>query len=536
MIQNLRATALLGTSREPVPSIATDSELDPLLAALAGEDRERRLLLTAGTLAVWQRAGHAPVSVAAPEPAPADTLPGCSDEAAALIKRLLRPVQRPPGRQILPGVGLPTIQPGLPVEHEDLLPEALGLLRRRNERLRYHLLPDLLAARTPELRGALRPVLGERGPWLAGFKPTWVWAAGALPDYADWLWERGKPEFRRDLLELERRIDPAGARARLATRLATDRADVRLTLLSALETGLSADDEPLLESVLDLGGAAVRRKAAQLLALLPGSACAERMRARADTMLRWAPRAWGRGRIEIEVPTELDPAWRREGLERGPQLPGIDTPADWLLHTIGLVPTRHWETSFELPLEVLLDRLEGERIPDVLEGWTHAAVLHGERAAYPVLWDAWWERRHIPPRSTNLLAAVWSELAGGMDPPALGRRLASLLADPPRPDGTCGAVLAAVPWPWPEEVVDAALRLLGDLARGEGATGGVPDPRVYALLPVARGLPAGAIGRALEVLSAAPLDDALPSWLRDMLDVATHRLELRQQIIAAMKQ
>jgi Family of unknown function (DUF5691) len=536
MMEDLRATALLGTSREPFPELETGSEIDALLASIDDDDRERGLLLTAGALSVWQRAGYQPVSSPEPTRAPADTLPGCTVEFADLLIRLLRGVDQQTALRGTLGMGTRSGQTGLSGEHADLLPEALVLLRERGLRLRYYLLPDLLPARTGELRTALRAVMGERGRWLAGFNPTWAWAADTLPDYSDWLWQNGKTEYRVDLLEVHRRLDPAGARERLEMRFSSDRPEARLRLLDALETGLSLDDEPFLERVLDLGSPAVRRRAAQLLATLPQSAVAQRMRDRADAMLVWKVRRASRHRLQIAVPASLDPAWEREGVEADGYPPGNDPPGYWMMQTVGLVPVRHWIDRFGVPLEVLIAGLEGDRAPEVLEAWTHAAVLHGECDLLPAVWDAWWDRRNRPVHSTYLLADLWSELAGAIEPAERGERLARLLADPPEPEATCGRVLEQVQWPWPEVLGDAFLEVLRAMVRQLSAGEAPPKAWIYALGPGARGIPASYIEPALAVLSSLPSIDSAPDGMMDMLDVVTQKLQIRRQFIEELKQ
>ena len=385
------------------------------------------------------------------------------------------------------------------------------------------------AARTEELRAALRPVIGERGRWLAGFNPTWVWAADPLSADAELLWQTGKTEYRVDLLEAQRRVDPAGARVRLEARFSADRPEARLSLLEALETGLSLDDEPFLERVLDTGTPAVRLRATQLLAKLPQSACAIRLRERADTMLERTKGTLGRHRVRVTLPTGLDPTWQHEGLEAQSSLPGIDARGTWLLQTVGLVPVRHWIDRFGIPMEALPAGLTGDRRHEVLEAWTRAAVFHGERDLLPPLWDAWWKHRTEAVRSPDLLVILWSGLAGAMQPSPLGERLARLLFEPPEPEGTCGRVLGTVPWPWPQAAGDAWLQVLDQMVH-DLATGEAPPPAwKHVLIPGARGIPAGCIEPALASLADLPaLDGPLDQW-REVLDLVREKLQVRQQ-------
>jgi hypothetical protein len=529
MIDDLRATALLGTSREPPPRVHTGSEIDGVLASIAPDDRERELLLTAGALAVWQRAGYRPAPAPVPDRAPADTLPGCSDGLADILRKMIRRSNRQPVLHRVLDRDAPHGQTGLSGDHDDLLPEALELLRARGLRLRYHLLPDVLPARTAELRAALRPVLGERGRWLAGFNPTWVWAADPLSAATESLWQTGKIEYRLDLLAAQRRVDPAGGRARLEASFSSDRSEARLSLLTVLEIRLSLDDEPFLERVLDTGSPAARLGASRLLAKLPQSAGAQRLRDRADTMLERPTGTLRRPRVQVTLPTELDPTWQREGLEAQVGLPGLDGPGCWLLHTVGLVPVRHWIERFGVSVEALIAGLRGERREEVLEAWTQAAVSHGERDLLPALWDAWWEHRTGVLRSPNLLATLWGSLAGVMDASALGKRLARLLFEPPEPEATCGRVLGTLPWPWPQAAGDAWLLVLDQVVNGLATAEAFPPAWKHVLIPGARGIPAECIEPALASLANLPaVDGPLDQW-RQVLDLVTAKLQIRQQ-------
>lgn len=127
-------------------------------------------------------------------------------------------------------------------------------------------------------------VVGSELAWLAracGEAPDEP-LVGA-PDVSDWT--TGTLAERRAALAALRARDPEGARAALEPIFRKEKADLREALVHALETGLSAADEPFLEACLDDRAGGVRLAAQQLLQGLPGSRYAERMAARARAAL-----------------------------------------------------------------------------------------------------------------------------------------------------------------------------------------------------------------------------------------------------------
>jgi hypothetical protein len=168
------------------------------------------------------------------------------------------------------------------VDDQMLLTEWCGKARAAGEVVEHRASPEMLALGTthPGLRSAVAAVLGSRGRWLAGTRPGWAWATGTgvsaeLVDLAEVL---DLPSSQRlAALRRARRGDPVGTRAFLAEQLASQRrATDRQVLVSAMETGLSAEDEPLLESALDDRAIGVHDEALRLLRALPGSALAAR--------------------------------------------------------------------------------------------------------------------------------------------------------------------------------------------------------------------------------------------------------------------
>ncbi|PNY82113.1 DUF5691 domain-containing protein [Deinococcus koreensis] len=304
---DLLALALVGTARGALPSSALPSPAQPspgpqaLAQASAGltrPDPEGTLLARAALLTLAHRAGRLPDQAAdLPPPAPAET----------------RPEAPPSAAQYLPLVmGTPQ------------LPEWLGLCARAGWRVPAAQLPALLdlARHDTGLRERLRPVLGERGTWLAGFSPEWRFVPATLDDGA---WTDATEAGREALFRSLRGRDPHSGRDLLAARLPSERASSRKRLLGALLETLTPDDadlEPLLDSLLDDRSEDVRTLARRALQRLPSSAYNARMAGRLAALVQVGRpgvlgRLTGQTPFTLTLPSGPDPDGRRDGLDPG---------------------------------------------------------------------------------------------------------------------------------------------------------------------------------------------------------------------------
>src|SRR6266568_2342547 len=252
-MDTLVTMALVGTAQQPDKNIGTGTPIDTLTAGFSRREMERRILLAAGTWAIYRQIGKAPGHLpTAPEPAAPETLRTCAPALARLIEDMLAGT------------------------HDDLLPEALERMEKAGLHLPPELLPTALNAQSSRLRAALAPVLGERGRWLSQFNLAWSWvsrrlpAGGyALPAGAEITWQEGTPEQRSEILRRLRASDPAKARQWLEGTWKLEKVQFRAEALETFSTGLSADDESFLEEALNDRSAKVCETAASLLERIP---------------------------------------------------------------------------------------------------------------------------------------------------------------------------------------------------------------------------------------------------------------------------
>ncbi len=375
--------AIVGTAQHGQHKISTGTAVDALIEQLPTETSEHTLLLAAGARDAYLRAGYVAARAdTLPPVAPEEMLPACSSAAASLLAGLLEK------------------------KHDELLPEALTRLQHAGQRLSHTLLPQALAygMGNKELRLALSAVLGERGRWLSQFNPAWSWVAtymtgneSTLPADIEAAWQEGALEVRRQILQHLREHDPARVRDWLLAVWKKEKAEARVTLLATFETGLSIDDEALLQKGLEDRSENVRNAAAALLGRLPASTFAQQQLALADLMLNYTPGKRLQGDRLIVTPPD-DEAWQGATGARGTK--DETSKAHRIRQTIASVPPEHWEERFKTTPEGLIAAVsESEWNQAALEGWTQAALSYNDHAWLTALVD--WHLQLL--RATNSL-------------------------------------------------------------------------------------------------------------------------------------
>ncbi|OZM79881.1 DUF5691 domain-containing protein [Pseudonocardia sp. MH-G8] len=456
---DLVAAALLGTQRRrPDPGA-----LPAPVRALATGETEVALLRAAAALANYRRAGQAPAR-------PQVRLP--------VAPRDERPLVPPLARRRLPRLAA------------DLLPEWLTAVHAAGLRVPPEQLPALAeAARTRvALRAPLAAAAGAAGSWLGERNPAWSFLASA-PAGTD-VWEYGNALQRREWLDRTLEEDPAAARSALAATWGSEPGGVRAEFLDVLGTHLAADDEPFLEAALDDRAGPVRTAAADLLARLPGSRLAARMRERATRLVRPDGDA-----LVVTLPDPADGAVRRD----------LGGDGDLLRGVVAATPLAHW-APHGTPAQLLARPVTGADPRVLRAGWVSAAGRQRDTGWGAAVLDA------AGPDDAAVAGVV------GLLPAPLHRAAVSALAARLAPP-TMAAAVAGLPGPWSAELGTAVLdwlathpgnRVLGGAAR----TAGTRVPLACTRHPIA----------------TSPVPVGAAAWWRALATTLTVRREMHEEL------
>jgi hypothetical protein len=396
---------------------------------------------------------------------PVDPLVQGEDPWAALLRAGAAAVYRQAGAQTTVGLTAPALAPtdprnpvpvdvSGPVERKDAwwLLRLQRTLSEHNARLEAGTLLQLLQVKDAGLRAAVRPLLGPLGLWLADLEPArWSWAH---PDPQGWdasalALEEGTIPERQRALQALRAVDPDAARALLVDGFATSPARDRQALLEVWQPVPS--DAVFLEHLRENDRSKkVRLQAADLLATLPASGVAERMWARAQTLVLRVKPPLRRARMVVDLPQ--DPAPADEIADGVPQRkrPGLGPRTSRLAEIVGRVPPHRWTEKWDCTAADLLRGVDPEEGLPLVLGWNDAAVRFGDSDWAGALWR-WWDDH------PNLAGALHERvrLAPLLPVDLLQAAVLSALRRADTPYELCDAMLHALPTPWPEPVAVA---------------------------------------------------------------------------------
>lgn len=510
---SLTAVALVGVAHSPGAAPATGAPVDQL--ALPGEDAGRDLLLRAGAAAIYRAAGRLPRrDVPAPDPAPDETRPPCPPDAAALIESLLA------------------------TRNHALLSEAFARVARSGYILPPSLLPLPADTVVRENAPTLLQLIGERGRWLGRFHPAWFWTANtlpgdgdALPPDAETIWQEGATAQRLALLARLRASDPARARDWLASVWKQEKAETRAAMLGTLATGLSPDDEPLLDAAVDDRSDRVRAVAARVLTLLPHSALAGRIRARADAALTFDGAA-----LDANPPAAIDADWTRDGLRAQSIKQQHGPRAFWLAELLERVPPAHWVERFgKSPAELIAATVASQWRVTILHAWADATVRFQDAAWAVALWDAWLAMPSKELKRANEDRAALCRPLAPMVPPAVLEALAlRMLADPSAYDGILlYEALDFLPRPWSLVVARAYLDRLRAYAGSLDPKSRLTD-RDGTIDSAALALPEEAFAEALEPIALLESQNPYQTSFQRQLEAFAETIRLRERLVKVL--
>lgn len=487
------------------------------VSAVLGTDRAGRSPTAAGELlsraAVAQaraRAGRAPVAGAAPvTPCPEDARPTAMANQAAFLERSL-------------------------VDREfNVIDEWCGRANARGVRVPPSLVPALLdwwaaqSRRSP----AVMHATGACGVWLASLNPRWhkPTEGETIPEKLDELWQTEAANERFALLRTVVQSDPDRALALIRSTWESDGADERRRFVETLARNVSPHYEAFLEGALDDRSKSVRREAARVLAMIPGSTLRARMNQRASEMIKVERSKTMLRRekvsITIEPPKEFDAAWERDALEEKAG-GSIGKRAHWMRQIMSAADVSLWTTLTGLEPAAIIEAIQGD------DYWTNAyhAMLES-LATCPTQADTmrWCEalvgiasQGKIPDYTP--MARVWRALSLEQSE---GLRLAYMRAVPQHVNGVMWLVAVADDRPWTAAFSKQALEQL------RGAT---PKQKESSDLwsqidDVAHRLDPSAVELFEQIITQLYPDNLTPK-IQQCLDLARARAEMHKEFNA----
>jgi len=354
-LETLLKTALMGTARSSESSLELSASLKPL--AEADTEIEDKLLKAASLLFVQKEGGKVFSKKWFPTTqAPTETYVYCSQSASRLLKEILN-------KQYYELLGKWLIK----CEEAQLLVQP------------EHLLQLLALGRNLlDFRPLIKPVVGERGKWLATFNKDWQYLLSSETD----IWELGKSEERKSFLASLRKKHPQHALEVLTSSWKSEAADARLAFLEILKQGLSIQDAPFLESALADKSKKVRATTFNLLIRLKDSALTTQLfEAAAPMLLKKNEKSFiGLKKTAISfqkvaVGTQLDVyGISKESLDKK-----FSDEAYYLYQLIELIHPSLWTSYFGMDAgEVVQVFLKEKELKPMLTALLEATIFHGD--------------------------------------------------------------------------------------------------------------------------------------------------------------
>jgi hypothetical protein len=372
------SAALLGVNNRRPAQLDADPVIAKYLSAQ--QDPATAVLHTAALTATARNASGPPrVEATAIAEAPADDRPELSETAARALAHAL----------------------------EAAAPLRYRMLRRVAEAHRRPpaamLVPLLRTAlRDTAAREAVVRIVGARGAWIAEKTSDIGWSGLLLAelygtpegnsDRDEQLWTHGIVAQRVMYLTGLRRRDPAAALALLTGGWRSETGPDREQLLSALETGLSAADEPFLEACLRDSRKKVRATAQRQLALIPESGLQRRLQTLVAPHVRLGRSLLRATTLTFTTPSgdELAAASAdRYGISTagnasGANSNGVNTNGanskQWVTaQLLGRITLPFWEAHLGAAPEKIVSAVSLEDAVRVIPALSEAALVQGDR-------------------------------------------------------------------------------------------------------------------------------------------------------------
>jgi len=348
--------ALLGTQRYNLAELDPESQLGQLYVQLDSAAPPHRLLSIAGAYFLRQRAGEQPSRVSSPRTFEMEPDPNLHADKAQQLAACNK----------LASQSLAAILWGYA---PDLLGEFLIALHKYNQRLPQQHLPTVLARgeKSVPIRSLILPVLGSSGRWLATKNPVWSYATERATtwDGAVDLLRRLPTTKRQGFYRQLRKSHPTLAREILSNQWKSITSAQRASYIKLIDESLSVEDEDFLELALNDRNHVVRRKAAELLAKVPGSKLGQRMIDNTRGFIIWSPEK--EMKITVSFPKEITPQLIRDGVLVRTLRDESRVRSYQMQEMVGAIPLTHWTSTWDVTPTEIVAALHASRWPRTLK-------------------------------------------------------------------------------------------------------------------------------------------------------------------------
>lgn len=354
-LDQLIKTALLGTSRAAVESIDWPQPVGEQLQKLAKEDAESLLLQGAALLFSFQEGGQQfPQSSATIQVAPEEQKVYCSKLASQLLQRIVE------GKSTdLVQHWLEACVASQQIVHPQHLPALLNLGKQH-----------------ARLRQSIQTVMGERGKWLDRMNSDWAYVLST----DEQIWEEGKPEERKYLLENLRRKDPRAALSLLQSSWKSESADLRAEFLTLLEIRLSTEDLTFLEEALLDKSKKVKSTALNLLLLQKDSFIVQKIFHAASAMLevKKSKSLFGlKGPAIAFSPSPMNYQLAEYGVNLESLDKNFTNEEYYTYELIEVINPAHWESHFQMEASDIVQAFQkDDTLTKFIPALMEASVLH----------------------------------------------------------------------------------------------------------------------------------------------------------------
>ncbi|MBC9914736.1 DUF5691 domain-containing protein [Chitinophaga varians] len=330
--------ALLGTAKKQLDTGSLPAPLQAaagMVLAAPDTDREDQFLQLASLVFNYRQSGAMPMA------ADESTMTVCAPETKAYCS----------------ATAIQALQHTLDSENTPLLHLWLEQCLRNNQVLPPEYLPRILenASRHKSLRNLAAACCGKRGEWLAQFNREWNFSIAV--DTTEEMWEHGTTAQRLEALTRMRGEQPAEARTLLQATWPQESAAVKAELLSALSTGISLDDAPWLESLLQEKSKQVKEASLTLLKKIPGSSLHEQY----WQLLESSITVNQKGKVTVTSSIPPDAEVFKTGIDKLSNNARVSDDEYILSQLVALVHPGMWEEHLKASFEEVVDLFHHEK-------------------------------------------------------------------------------------------------------------------------------------------------------------------------------